>query len=360
LLETRPPIFPLSPTALCAAKGATLEGSGGLRGIVTIEQRGRKETMFLTVCGLTDVGAVRKNNEDALAFVDLSTHEPVELSGTHKRVEVGPRGVLAVVSDGMGGEKAGEVASALTIEAMCESLSAAGADVDAETRIRVAVAHANDRVRDAATQSERGGMGATAIAFLTDGRHLWTAEVGDSRAYIFREGRLVQISKDQTYIQALVERGVRDPALLSRSQARNVVLQAVGKAPELSVAQTRVALRLGDVVLLCSDGLHGLVPDSEIEAVLSSCPEDAASLLIALANERGGKDNVTVLITSMTDASLPVASPGEDFHDTCVVLRPYSLFPGGSPSEAPGSPLGGAASPVGSPLGDSPKRADDD
>ena len=310
--------------------------------------------MFLTVCGLTDVGAVRKNNEDDLAVVDLSTREPVDLSDAHQRVEVGPRGLLAVVSDGMGGEQAGEVASALTIEAMRESLSAAGPDVGAETRIREAVAHANDRVREAATQSERGGMGATAIAFLTDGTHLWTAEVGDSRAYLLREGRLHQISKDQTYVQVLIERGVLDPALLSASQAKNVVLQAVGKAPELSIAQTRLALRRGDVILLCSDGLHGAVPEDEIEAVLSSGMEDTASLLIALANERGGKDNITVLITTMTDDTLPLVPAGEQVRDTCVVVRSFSLFPGDSPAAA-SSPLGDAPRAVGSPLGDAPK-----
>jgi PPM family protein phosphatase len=295
--------------------------------------------MFVTVCGLTDAGSVRDNNEDALAVVELSTLESVKLAETRQLIDVGPRGLLAVVSDGMGGEKAGEVASALTIEAMRESLSKAGAEVEAGTRLREAVADANKRVREAAKQAGRGGMGATAIAFLTDGTHLWTAEVGDSRAYLFRDGKLVQISKDQTYIQVLIERGVSDPALLSASKAKNVILQAVGKAEELSVAQTRVALRYGDVVLLCSDGLYGLVPDEEIEAVLGSCLPDAASLLVAIANERGGKDNITVLITTMTDESLPAPEPGEQVRDTCVVLHPYVLFAGVTPSTAP-SPLG--------------------
>jgi serine/threonine protein phosphatase PrpC len=225
--------------------------------------------------------------------------------------------------------------------------------MDAETRICAAVAHANDRVREAATQREREGMGATAIAFLTDGKELWTAEVGDSRAYVLREGRLHQISKDQTYLQVLVERGVCDPALLRASKAKNIVLQAVGKAPELSIAQTKVAIRRGDSILLCSDGLHGLVPDEEIEAVLASCPEDAASLLIALANERGGNDNVTVLIATMNDDSLPLARAGEELGDTCVVVRPFSLSPGGPPADS--SPLGDAPKPLGSPLGDVPK-----
>jgi PPM family protein phosphatase len=295
--------------------------------------------MFVTVCGLTDAGAVRENNEDALAVVELSTFEPVELSERRQLIDVGPAGLLAVVSDGMGGEQAGEVASALTIEAMRDSLAAAGQVGDAETRLRQSVTHANERVRQAARQTGRGGMGATAIAFLTDGTHLWTAEVGDSRAYLFREGRLLQISKDQTYIQALIERGVTDPALLGASKAKNVILQAVGKQADISVAQTRVALRHGDVVLLCSDGLHGLVPDEEIEAVLGSCLPDAASLLVAIANERGGKDNITVLLTVMTDESLPPPTPEESVSDTCVVLHPYALFGGAAPSSAP-SPLG--------------------
>lgn len=295
--------------------------------------------MFVTVSGLTDAGAVRENNEDSLAVVDLSTLERVELSENRQLVDIGPRGLFAVVSDGMGGEKAGEVASALTIEAMRESLSTARDDADVETRLSEAVAHANRRVRRAATEAGQRGMGATAIAFLTDGNHLWTAEVGDSRAYVFRGGRLVQISKDQTYIQVLMDRGVADPAMLSASKARNVILQAVGKAEELCVAQTRVALRRGDVVLLCSDGLHGLVPDDEIEAVLASCLSDAASLLVAIANERGGTDNISVLVTTMTDEALPAPSPDEAVSDTCVVLRPYALFDAVAPSATP-SPLG--------------------
>jgi len=288
--------------------------------------------MFVSVCGVTDAGAVRGNNEDAFAVVDLSTLEAVDLSEDRQLIDIGPRGLLAVVSDGMGGEKAGEVASALTIEAMRDSLSNAGADVDAETRLRDALVHANDRVRTAAKEAGRAGMGATAIGFLTDGKDLWTAEVGDSRAYLFRRGKLFQISKDQTYIQALIERGVTDPMVLNASRARNVILQAVGKAEQLSVAQTRVALRRGDVILLCSDGLHGLVPDDEIEAVLHSCLPDAPSLLVALANDSGGKDNITVLVAVMADESLPPATAAEDVNDTVAILHPYSLFVGAPPS----------------------------
>ena len=284
--------------------------------------------MFLTVSGQTDVGAVRKNNEDALAVVDLSTLEAVELSGSHQLLEIGPRGLLAGGSDGMGGEKAGEVASALCIQAMHESLAAAGADTDAETRLHDAVAHANDRVRAAATEAENKGMGATAIAILLDGKHLWTAEVGDSRAYVFRDGKLEQLSKDQTYIQLLIERGVPDPSVLGASSAKNVILQAVGKLPELVIAQTKLSLRRGDVLLLCSDGLHGLVPDEEIEAVLASNLEEAVPLLIALAIERGGKDNVTVLLTAMADESLPAPSSEETVAATREVVRPFSFAPG--------------------------------
>jgi len=284
--------------------------------------------MFLTVCGVTDTGRVRTNNEDSIAVVDLSTLEAVELSGTHQLIEIGPRGLLAVVSDGMGGEKAGEVASALSIQAMHDSLAEAPADADAGARLREAVVHANDRVCAAAAGKERRGMGATIIALLVDGTHAWTAEVGDSRAYVFRDGKLVQISKDQTYVQLLIERGIPNPAALGGSQAKNVILQAVGKLPELAIAQTRVALRRGDVLLLCSDGLHGLVPQDEIEAVLASHLDEAAPLLVALANDRGGNDNVSVVIAALADESVPEAGPEEDFESTRETIQ---SFPFGAP-----------------------------
>jgi serine/threonine protein phosphatase PrpC len=289
--------------------------------------------MFMTVCGVTDTGMVRSNNEDALCVVDLSTLEQVGLSGTHQLIEIGPRGLLAVVSDGMGGEKAGEVASATTIQAMQDSLAAAAADTDAGKRLMDSVAFANERVLAAASESERKGMGATVVAVIVDGKHAWTAEVGDSRAYVFRQGNLIQISKDQTFTQLLLERGIKDPALLAGSQAKNVILQAVGKLPELSIAQRKLELRRGDVLLLCSDGLHGLVPNEEIEAVLSSNLEEAAPLLIALANERGGNDNITVLVATMADDTLPEPSVEQTVEDTCQTVQEFAFA-----ADAPGKP----------------------
>jgi PPM family protein phosphatase len=142
---------------------------------------------------------------------------------------------------------------------------------------------------------------------------------------VFRQGNLVQISKDQTFVQLLLERGVKDPAMLAGSQAKNVILQAVGKLPVLSIAQRRLALRRGDVLLLCSDGLHGLVPNEEIEAVLSSNLEEAAPLLVALANERGGHDNVSVLVASMADDSLPEPSIEQTVEETCEAQQEFSF-----------------------------------
>jgi serine/threonine protein phosphatase PrpC len=208
---------------------------------------------------------------------------------------------------------------------MHESLSAAPADQDAGTRLLASVVHANERVLAAASESERKGMGATVVAIIIDGTYAWTAEVGDSRAYVFRQGNLVQISKDQTFVQLLLERGITDPAILAGSQSKNVILQAVGKLPVLAIGQRRLALRRGDVLVLCSDGLHGLVPDDEIEAVLSSNLEEAAPLLVALANERGGSDNVTVLVASMADDSLPEPSFDQTVEETCESLHEFSF-----------------------------------
>ncbi|MEA2752092.1 MAG: family protein phosphatase [Myxococcales bacterium] len=260
-------------------------------------------------CGLTDVGIARSNNEDAFRIVDM-----------------GPRGMLLVVCDGMGGESAGEIASALAVEVICSHMLDGAGDAEPAVALRGAVDHANELVTAAADDPGRHGMGTTAIAALLRGTDAFTAEVGDSRAYVLRGGALTQITKDQTYVQVLLDQGLLAPDSVKTSVAKNVVLQAVGKAPELVVAQRRLALRNGDLLLLCSDGLSSYVSDEEIRDVLMSsvAPDAACTELVALANARGGHDNITVIVAQVADG-MPPPTPSESIADTLTTLRAYTL-----------------------------------
>ena len=290
----------------------------------------------LAVCGATGAGKVRTNNEDAFAVSDLTRGERALVSLIRTRVNVGDRGVLLVVSDGMGGEKAGEVASALAITALCEHLAGTAETEDAAARLCAAVEHANARVVAAASDAERKGMGATVTALFISGDHAVTAEVGDSRAYVLREGVLTQITKDQTYMQLLVERGLIAPQAVGSSQAKNVILQAIGKAPQVVVAQRRLALRRGDRLLLCSDGLFNEVPDADLCEVLTSTwlLGEACGRLMEMANDAGGRDNITLLLAECDGEGLPAARDGEPFADTLTTLREFSV------GESPGDPTG--------------------
>jgi protein phosphatase len=169
-------------------------------------------------------------------------------------------------------------------------------------------------------------MGATVVALLVCGETAYTAEVGDSRAYVLRDGALMQITKDQTYVQLLIERGAMSPDSVRGSTAKNVILQGLGKTEVLCVAQRKLALRNGDLLLLCSDGLSSFVSDVEIASVLASNPSlgDACSGLVAMANERGGQDNITVVAAAVT-GPLPPPKAGEALDQTLTTLRAFSL-----------------------------------
>ena len=284
----------------------------------------------VAVCGMTDVGIARSNNEDAFRVVDLGTKESLAVA-EHTLVELGPRGMLLVVCDGMGGANAGEIASALAVDVVCSHMAAASRAEDPARELRAAVEHANELVLGAADDPGRQGMGTTAIAVLIRGTDAITAEVGDSRAYLLRAGVLTQITKDQTYVQVLLDQGLLAPDSLKSSVAKNVVLQAVGRAQELVVAQRRLALRTGDQLLLCSDGLSSYVTDEEIRGVLVASVSlgEACTNLVALANARGGHDNITVVTVLVADG-MPAAPPEESVVDTLTTLRDYALGGGGA------------------------------
>jgi serine/threonine protein phosphatase PrpC len=248
----------------------------------------------LEVAAVTDAGRVRTDNEDSFVTLVLSTGVAVD----EGHAQLDEQGVLLAVADGMGGAKAGEVASIVVVETLRESLVRRDPKRDAADVLCEAAENANARVVEASVERGCEGMGATLVAVLVCEGAAYTAEIGDSRFYVLRGGSLVQISKDQTYTAALVAKGVMTPEDARSSQARHVVLQACGKGRDIIVAQRRVVLGPGDVLLLCSDGLSGEVDDPTIASILvdMSSPRDACAKLLAKALENGGHDNATIIV----------------------------------------------------------------
>ena len=237
----------------------------------------------LRTASLTDVGRARSENQDACAEFP------------------GPSGArLLAVADGMGGHQGGATASRITIETLGE-VFARTPNPSGET-LREAFETANERVhRDAQTHSELRGMGTTCVALLfgADGS-AWVAHVGDSRAYRLRDGILVPLTADHSTVGELVRLGKLTPDEAAVHPRRNEILRSIGAEPSVNVDVAPVEVRAGDQYLLCSDGLSGLVADPEMGAVLlREGPEEATRTLVDLANERGGPDNVTVIVTAV-------------------------------------------------------------
>jgi protein phosphatase len=248
---------------------------------------------------LTDRGRVRDENQDAC----------VELHGA-----AGEQ--LLVVADGMGGHRGGSTASRLLIETVRETFEAAPC-WDGET-LRAAIAEANARICQAANDSlELMGMGTTVVAVLI-GSELdaaWLAHVGDSRAYRLRAGVFQQLTEDHSVVAELVRRGAITESEAVDHPRRNEILRSVGIQPDVEIDLASLSLQRGDRLLLCSDGLSGLVPGDEIAAILNaSQPIDAVSQLVEAASARGSPDNVTVIVSVLTAETQNIAPTAAAFH----------------------------------------------
>lgn len=229
--------------------------------------------------GNTDPGNIRKNNEDAWL--------------------IDPALSLAVVADGMGGAACGEVASAITAETIAEYLREKNGDKDPQTIIAEAIGLANRRVLEKAREStDCKGMGSTVVIALLRHPDVYISNVGDSRAYLFREGELTQLSYDQTLLNELCSTTPMTAEEIERFPHKHVLTMAVGTTERIKIQNYQGEVEVGDQLLLCSDGLSGPVPDPDIKEILSeSIPvEEKVDKLIALAKERGGPDNVTAVL----------------------------------------------------------------
>jgi protein phosphatase len=223
--------------------------------------------------GLTDVGRQRTTNEDAY-------------------LESAP---MFAVADGMGGAQAGEVASRVAVETF------AGEHRDGEPEARLAeVAHtANRKIYELAQQDEsRSGMGTTFTAAIVAGGDVAIGHVGDSRLYRLRDRELERLTRDHSLVEELVRQGKLEPEAAESHPQRSIITRALGPEPEVEVETLTTPGRDGDVYLLCSDGLTGMISEEEVTEILVAADtlDDAARRLVGAANETGGKDNVTVVL----------------------------------------------------------------
>lgn len=234
---------------------------------------------------ITDVGCQRENNEDSGACITPGNSE----RGNSK-------GVLAIVADGMGGHSAGEVASRLAVEVVGRVYYDLPESV--EESLKQALLEANRYIYETAqSESKLAGMGTTCTALAIHNGLAFCAHVGDSRLYLVREGAIYLMSEDHSAVMEMVRRGIISYEAGQRHPDKNVLVRAMGTAPEITVSmwEQPFPLRLGDQFLLCSDGLYDLVTDDEIkDVVIRESVHEACEQLVQLAKDRGGSDNITV------------------------------------------------------------------
>jgi serine/threonine protein phosphatase PrpC len=281
----------------------------------------------LTVVARTDVGLVRQSNEDAFVIADLTGGSLLDEQRIAK-FEVGERGVLLAVSDGMGGHQAGEVASALVVESLRRSLAQQPVHGPSDALLEKAALRANLEVWQAARHPGREHMGATLTAVFIHDRTAYIAEVGDSRAYLVRSGAIKQVTRDQSYVQLMIEAGKMSPEEARSSEFSNVILQAMGLKEDVQIAIGRLDLRQRDCFVLCSDGLSGLVSADEIRAIVltAGALDVVCSQLVEVAIKRGGGDNVTVICAGVS-GDLPALVAGERISETLLSVQEFDPRP---------------------------------
>ncbi len=248
--------------------------------------------------GQTDVGRRRKLNEDNF-LVETDIH-------------------LYAVCDGMGGHNAGEVASKMAIETLGAFIGKShkekeitwpyGLDVNLSfdgNRLKTALKLANKKVFKAADNREDyTGMGTTAVAGIVNGDVLTVGSAGDSRCYVFADGKLTQITRDDSWVSAAWAEGILSADEIERHPLKNVITKAIGAKEDIDINVVEHKLKPGDVALICSDGLHSMISDEQILAAVTPFPaslEEAATKLIDAANAAGGKDNVSVVLIRYTE-----------------------------------------------------------
>jgi protein phosphatase len=252
--------------------------------------------MEVKAYGLTHVGRQRQHNEDSFLVADEAK--------------------LFLVADGMGGHAAGEIASRIAVDSISEFIVHTKEDdgtwphaydehyTRTTNRLMAALRMANTRVLEAMRKDARlRGMGTTVVAAMADGGKMSVAHVGDSRAYMIRHGKISRITSDHSWVFEQVQAGMLTEAEAEKHPLRNVITRALGGALSVNPDASEIDSKPGDVYLLCSDGLTGMVPEEEILKLVTANADDlekACKELIDMANERGGLDNVTAILVKTT------------------------------------------------------------
>jgi serine/threonine protein phosphatase PrpC len=272
-----------------------------------------KGSVRVSVFGKTDLGRTRDHNEDTFLVADLSSGN-ASLQPEVRNHVIGPRGSLFMVADGMGGAAAGELASAMAADHIYRHMATQWVQDRSSSaerfayRMKEAVELANDQLYSYAREHpEVRGMGTTVTAAGVFGSDLYLAQIGDSRAYLIRGAEAIQLTKDQSLMQRLVDAGELTEDEAEQSERRNIILQALGPDPRVKVDLTYQPIRRGDVLIICSDGLSGLVRREEFEQLAAKYPDPQGlcGSLIDLANQRGGPDNITVIVARFDGNGLP-------------------------------------------------------
>ena len=302
--------------------------------------------MQIDYAAITHPGRIRKNNEDAYLLSALDGDEPVINEGD-RGFDLGHAGFLIAVADGMGGAASGEIASREGLAALNLHLYlhwGQNASQDGpESRIVAALtggaqAASTAVLRYADTERASRGMGSTLTSMLLWNRWAYVAQVGDSRAYLMREGQLHQLTTDQTLVHELISQGALTPEEAKTHPQRNMITQALGSTHPLRIPVSKLELCRGDRILCCSDGLHGEVPDERIREILREPlpPRRLLEALVDAANAHGGRDNITGVLLTMDDPALPPPVAGGTVRLEIPGAKPEAPGAGEDPDTAPG------------------------
>jgi protein phosphatase len=249
------------------------------------------------VASLTDVGCQRENNEDSYLYWEPEGEEEFQRKGR-----------LAVIADGMGGHEGGQEASRLAVETVREVYDQAFRD-DPQAALVESFFAAHARIQDYAEQHPAfHGMGTTCTAVVLRGRQLYFAHVGDSRLYLVRGAHILRLTRDHSYVGRLVESGIVRAEDAEKHPQRHILTAALGVGIEMVAdgAEQGVALQDGDGLLLCTDGLWGVVTEEELETAVSGhAPAECCAALVKLARQRGGPDNITLQVLRVGPESRP-------------------------------------------------------
>lgn len=293
-------------------------------------------TLVITsIYASSDVGCVRQGNEDNFIIANLISGQPycvpqaiLSSPADHK--------LLLAVADGMGGANAGEIASALAVyglrfELLQQLRNTQNYNQEVSNCLEQSLAKINSLIWTAAQQHQAlAGMGSAITAVVVNGIRAYIAEIGDSRAYVIRRSKIKQLTTDQSLFEALVNTGSFKNTEPPAPESRSVILQSLGGQPEVHIPITVLNLRNGDHLLICSDGLSNKLTMDEIRKAVTKSPnlEVACTSMISLAKERGGEDNITVLLAKFEGDGLPGMSDKSSITKSIQVLSSYNPLTG--------------------------------